>query len=221
MKKSKKVLIILIVIISIVIIGLLTYKLLSNNNKEEVKVIKKIDGYDYSLKENATSVYKDEFEKLDSILSKKNVDYELYAKQVAKLFIIDFYTLDNKLSKNDIGGTEFILGDIKDNFIEQSRSTFYKYVEVKSNNRKQKLPVVSKIESVELENATFDMIRPSKTTTTTTKSKSTKTTVVNKETVDAYKVTISWEYEEDLGYEKEAKMIIIKENNKLYIVEMD
>ena len=220
MKKSKKVLITLIIITILLIIGLLAYKYF-NNDKQEVKVIKKIPGYDYQLKENATSLYKDEFENLDKILSKSNVNYEDYAKQIAKLFIIDFYTLDNKLSKNDIGGTEFIMDDMKDNFIEQARSTFYKYLEVKSKKRKQELPKVSEINDVKLENTTFTITNEySETTTTTAKSKTRTTTAKGRE-VDAYKVTISWDYKEDLDYEKEAKMIIVKEGKKLYIVEMD
>ena len=166
-----------------------------------------------------------EFEKLDKVLSAKNVNYEDYAKEISKLFIIDFYTLSNKLSKNDIGGTQFIKEDMRDNFIDQARSTFYKYVEVKSDKRTQKLPEVSLIDDVKVENTTF-VIKDTKTTTTTTTKrrsyKKTATTTVSGTTVDAYKVTISWAYKEDLGYEKEAKMIIIKDdNNKLYIVEMD
>ena len=163
----------------------------------------------------------EEFEKLDKVLSAKDVNYEDYAKEISKLFIIDFYTLSNKLSKNDIGGTQFIKEDMRDNFIDQARSTFYKYVEVKSDKRTQKLPEVSLIDDVKVENTTF-VIKDTKTTTTTTKRRSYKktvTTTVSGTTVDAYKVTISWDYKEDLGYEKEAKMIIIKDdNNKLYIV---
>ncbi|MBQ9013839.1 MAG: hypothetical protein IJ094_09890 [Bacilli bacterium] len=218
MKKTKKVLITLIVLVILLIIGFLTYNyFFKNNENKEVKVVKEISGYGYSLKENASDLYKDEFDKLDKILSNSNVDYENYAKSVAKLFIIDFYTLDNKLSKNDIGGTEFIKDSMKDNFIDQARSTFYKYLEVKTSKRKQELPKVSKINDVSLENTSF-VIKDIKTTTSSSKKR---VTTSKGTTVDAYKITISWDYEKDLGYEKEAKMIIIKENKKLYIVEMN
>ncbi len=219
MKKSKKILITLIVLVIILIIGFLTYYFFFNNDEQEVKVIKEIPEYGYGLNENETQIYKDEFDNLDKILTKKEVDYEAYAKSIAKLFIIDFYTLDNKLSKNDIGGTDFIKEDMRDNFIEEARSTFYKYLEVKSNNRNQKLPEVSEIKDVSIENTSF-IIKDNNTTTTSSKS-STKTTTSSGTTVDAYKVTISWDYKEDLGYETEANMIIIKEDKKLYIVEMD
>ena len=49
----------------------------------------------------------------------------------------------------------------------------------------------------------------------------TRTTTSSGTVVDAYKVTISWKYKEDYGYEKEANMIIVKQDKKLYIVEMD
>lgn len=201
MKKSRKIIISLIVIILIAIIGLIVYKMVFNNSQEEVKIIKRIKDYDYNLKENETELYKTEFNELDKILSKKNVDYEEYAKSIAKLFIIDFYTLNNKLSKNDIGGTEFIKEDMRDNFIEEARSTFYKYVEV-IDGRTQELPEVSSITDVSVEKTEFKY---------------------SDKTIDenAYKVSISWDYVEDLGYEKEASMIIVKQDKKLYIVEMD
>ena len=36
---------------------------------------------------------------------------------------------------------------------------------------------------------------------------------------DAYEVNMAWDYESDLGYEKEGIITLIKEDNKLYIVE--
>ena len=107
---------------------------------------------------------------------------------------------------------------MRDNFIEEARSTFYKYLEVDSEDRNQDLPIVSEIKDVSIENTTFT-IYDKKSITTTSKYK--KTTTESGTTVDAYKVTISWSYKEDLGYETEANMIIIKEDKKLYIVEMD
>ncbi len=200
--KLKKILIILIILVIIAIIGILVYNFFFKNKEEEVKVIKSIPEYGYDLRENETKLYKDEFEKLDDILSKNDVDYEEYAKEIAKLFIIDFYTLSNKQSKNDIGGTDFIKESMRDNFIEEARSTFYRYLEVESDDRNQDLPEVSEIKSVKIEDTSF---------------------TYSDDTVDdnAYRVTISWDYKEDFGYETEANMIIVKEDKKLYIVEMD
>ena len=200
--KLKKLLIILIILVIIAIIGILVYNFFFKNKEEEVKVIKSIPEYGYDLRENETKLYKDEFEKLDDILSKNDIDYEEYAKEIAKLFIIDFYTLSNKQSKNDIGGTDFIKESMRDNFIEEARSTFYRYIEVLSDNRNQDLPEVSEIKSVKIEDTSF---------------------TYSDDTVDdnAYRVTISWDYKEDFGYETKANMIIVREDKKLYIVEMD
>ena len=87
MKKSKKILITLIIIVILSIIGILLYNYFSKDEPKEVKTIKSIPEYGYELKENETKLYKDEFDNLDKILSKKEVDYEEYAKQIAKLFI--------------------------------------------------------------------------------------------------------------------------------------
>lgn len=218
MKKIKKIILVILILIIIALAAFLLYKKFYNKeDKKEVKVIKTISNYGYNLDENETKIYKDEFNNLDEILSNNNVNYEEYAKSIAKLFIIDFYTLDNKLSKNDIGGTEFIEPTIKDNFIEQARSTFYKYLEVNSNSRNQDLPIVSEIKDIKIENTTFTILDKNDITTAkdVAKTKSLGTTV------NAYKVSISWDYEKDLGYESEANIIIIKEDKKLYIVEMD
>lgn len=200
--KSKKKIAVCLILIVVIIIGVIVYNVLPEKEEEpQVKIIRNIKEYDYSLNDNETELYKEEFDNLYNILDAKEVNYEEYAKSVAKLFIIDFYTLDNKLSKNDIGGSDFIKPIMRDNFIEEARSKFYKYLEVKSKNRTQKLPIVSEIKEVLVENTTF---------------------TYSDKTVDenAYKVTINWEYKEDLGYEKETKMILVKEDKKLYIVEM-
>ena len=201
--KNKKKIVVCLLLIAVIITGVIVYKALPEKEEDEqVKVIRNIKEYDYSLNDNETELYKEEFDNLYNILDSDEVNYDEYAKCVAKLFIIDFYTLDNKLSKNDIGGSDFIKPVMRDNFIEEARSKFYKYLEVKSKNRTQKLPVVSEITEVLVENTTF---------------------TYSDKTVDenAYKVTISWDYKEDLGYEKETKMILVKENKKLYIVEMN
>lgn len=200
--KLKKLLIFLIILVIIAIICILVYNFFFKNDQEEVKVIKSIPEYGYDLRENETKLYKDEFGKLDDILSKDDVDYEAYAKEIAKLFIIDFYTLSNKQSKNDIGGTDFIKESMRDNFIEEARSTFYRYLQVKSDDRNQDLPEVSVIKKVEIEDTSF---------------------TYSDDTVDdnAYRVTISWDYKEDFGYETKANMIVVREDKKLYIVEMD
>lgn len=218
--KKFKIIKILFVIILVALVGfLIYYSFFKDNSKDEVKVIKKIDSYGYGLNDNETELYNKNFDELVKILTSDDVDYEEYAKTISKLFIIDFYTLNNKLSKNDIGGTDFIKESMKDNFIEQARSTFYKYLQVKDDSRNQKLPEVSKINSVEVESTTFEIV-DTNISTTASKSK-TKTTKLKMIEVPAYKVNISWDYKEDLGYQTSAILTLIKEDKKLYIVQME
>ena len=193
---------IIIILVILLILGIIGFIYLNKDEEKSViKVERTIPGYEYTLEENEIEIYKDTFKKLESILDEEEIDKEEYAKCISELFIIDFYTLDNKLSKNDIGGVQFVYPSIKDNFVEKARSTFYKYLEVKEG-RTQSLPVVSEITSVLAEKTLFKV----------------KDTKENKE---AYKVSISWEYEEDLDYEKEAIIYVVEESNKLYIIEMD
>ena len=193
---------IIIILVILLILGIIGFIYLNKDEEKSViKVERTIPGYEYTLEENEIEIYKDTFKKLESILDEEEIDKEEYAKCISELFIIDFYTLDNKLSKNDIGGVQFVYPSIKDNFVEKARSTFYKYLEVKEG-RTQSLPVVSEITSVLAEKTLFKV----------------KDTKENKE---AYKVSISWEYEEDLDYEKEADLYVAEESNKLYIIEMD
>ena len=193
---------IIIILVILLILGIIGFIYLNKDEEKSViKVERTIPGYEYTLEENEIEIYKDTFKKLESILDEEEIDKEEYAKCISELFIIDFYTLDNKLSKNDIGGVQFVYPSIKDNFVEKARSTFYKYLEVKEG-RTQSLPVVSEITSVLAEKTLFKV----------------KDTKENKE---AYKVSISWKYEENLDYEKEADLYVVEESNKLYIIEMD
>ena len=200
--KRKSYTLVIIFLIILLILGIIGFIYLNKDEeKSVVKVERTIPGYEYTLEENEIEIYKDTFKKLESILDEEEIDKEEYAKCISELFIIDFYTLDNKLSKNDIGGVQFVYPSIKDNYVEKARSTFYKYLEVKEN-RTQELPNVSEITNTEVEKTIF-------------KIKDTK------ESKEAYKVSISWEYEEDLDYEKEADLYVVEESNKLYIIEMD
>ncbi|UKI58885.1 MAG: hypothetical protein L6V81_05955 [Clostridium sp.] len=78
---------------------------------------------------------------------KKTIDYNEYAKLISKLFVIDLYTLDNKLASTDIGGLEFLHNGLKDNFKENMGSTLYNFVESNiDGKRTQELPIVKDVE---------------------------------------------------------------------------
>ena len=74
MKKSKKILITLIVLVLLLIIGMLVYMFFFKTDENEVKVIKTISKYGYTLDENETALYKEEFEKLGAEVLVTTVD---------------------------------------------------------------------------------------------------------------------------------------------------
>ena len=110
LKKKVIVLLVLIVILICLVIGLVIY--MKHNEKQDnptdKKVVDKIPEYGYVLESNKSKLYQDLFKKLVDVLKEKEVDEEEYARLISQMAVADFYNLDNKTSKNDIGGTQFI-----------------------------------------------------------------------------------------------------------------
>ena len=204
LKKRAKILIFLITIIVIGIICFLVYKnFFGKNETEGAKVINSIEDYGYTLKDNKNEKYKSMFEELKKVLEKDKVDYDKYAEIISKMFIYDFFSLDDKMAKNDIGGVDFIHPDALSNFLENAESTYYKYVE--SNiygNRNQKLPMVDEVKVGEIKTTEF--------------------AVGDKNVDDAYEIEVEWTYteEEFNDYQSSGKLIIVKDGKKLQIVEL-
>lgn len=200
----KKFLVFLIIMIILVgsLIGVILYLDYGSKKKvTEAKVVDSIEGYDYKLSDKDSNLYKENFKELKKILEKETVDEEEYVKQIAKLFIIDFFTLNNKVTNKDIGGVEFVHKEAVENFKLKAEDTVYKYIE--SNiygDRKQSLPEVNSIDSVNLEtmNVVYKDINDSK----------------------AYKVVVKFSYKEDLGYTKQKLMVFVHEDKVLSLIEM-
>lgn len=198
--KSDTLIIIVFVMIGVLLFGFLGYRVYNDffNKPDAKKEIESIGLYGYSLHDRDSSAYKDTFKELNKALSTNNIDYKNYATLVSKLFIMDLFTLDNKLGSTDIGGLQFIHKDLKENFKENMGDTIYKYVEINiDGKRTQELPVVKEV--------------------TVSNVLETKYTYNNKD-YPAYVVTANWEYEKDLGYQKSMKITFIKDKNILYIV---
>ena len=96
--------------------------------KEPAKIVDQLKDYGYTLNDNATSYYKSLFQELKKNLESESKDEEAYAKLVAQLFITDFFTLENKVSKNDIGGMQFIYDTAFDTLEKMAREWIYHYV---------------------------------------------------------------------------------------------
>ena len=205
MKKIKldTIITILFVLLGIAIFSYIGYVIYNDFFKkvEEDVVIKNLELYGYSLQESDTELYKTEFDNLSNTLNKETIDFEEYAICISKLYVIDFYTLSNKVSNTDIGGLEFIYPELKDNFKLKAKDTIYKYVEVNYNGkREQKLPEVSEVNVEEVTESKYK---------------------IGEEEFDSYVVKTRWQYIEDLGYQTSAKLTIIKDSSKLYIVESE
>ena len=201
MSKKKKIILIIIVILILAISSVIIYKVIKEEPKK-AKVVEKLDsieGYDYHLEDRDTKLYKNEFEQLKENLESSDIDYEEYAKSVAKMFIIDLYTIDNKVNKYDIGGDEFVVESAKESYRLNVKDTLYKYIDDNSyDDRTQDLPIVSEIVVDEIEEDKYEL---------------------NEEKYDSYLVKLSWDYEEDLDYDDNAMIILIKNKDKLLVVE--
>ena len=189
--KIKKIIrIIMLVVIALIAIYAIFVAIPSKKNKEEG--IENINNK-YILYKRDSSLYKENFEKLRTILETSPVDNKEYAETIVKLFVIDFYTLDNKDENTDIGGLQYVHSNLKDNLVLNASSTMYKYIKTT-----KELPKVKSITSVDTRETTYK---------------------INDKDYSAYAITINWEYDKDLGYEKQGTFIVVNDNGDLSIVE--
>ena len=194
-KKSirRAVIIILIVLLvgALAFGGYIAYKKFSETKTvKEKEIINKIDGYGYYLEEGTPKVYEDLYNELTKVLNQEEIDEESYAKLIAQMLVFDFYNLNSKMSKNDVGGTQFVLESYRNNFVLQASETVYKYIEHNVyGNRKQKLPQVSSVEVSDISTNGYkynDIIDES-----------------------AYIIKVNVSYEEDLGYPSEVVVKLV------------
>ena len=189
--KIKKIIrIIMLVVVALIAIYAIFVAIPSKKNKDEG--IENINNK-YILYKRDSSLYKENFEKLRTILETSPVDNKEYAETIVKLFVIDFYTLDNKNDNTDIGGLQYVHSNLKDNLVLNASSTMYKYIKTT-----KELPKVKSITSVDSRETTYK---------------------INDNDYSAYAITINWEYDKDLGYEKQGTFIVVNDNGNLSIVE--
>lgn len=200
MRKKYKLTLIIIAIL-IIMVAFITFFILFNGKKEveKINVVDSIDEYGYTLDDRDSKLMKEIYEELKNILIKDEINYEEYAKTISKLFVIDLFTMNNKINKYDVGSTEYVYTENVDNFKLNVEDTIYKSIINNSNGkRKQELPCVSSVNIESITEEEFEM---------------------NENMVDAYVIKINWKYEKDLGYDDYATIKLIKEDNKLYVVE--
>lgn len=201
MKKKYKYPLLLLILVIIIIVGLILFKLFfaKDEVKNNVKVIDSIVDFSYTLDERDTKLMKDTYEELKNILKEREIDYDEYAKVLAKLFVIDLFTMDNKINKYDVACLEYVYPDNLENFKTNVEDTIYKLMEDNTyGKRTEKLSIVNNVEITNEKESTFK---------------------INEEEVPSYVVTLNWTYDKDLGYDKNATITMIKKDKKLYVVE--
>ena len=129
-KKAKLTIIGVALILIIALAAVIVINFMPKKEKvKEIKVLKSIDEYGYELKDNKTKKYKEMFKELEDILREDEVNQEEYAKKVAEMFVYDFYSLEDKVAKTDVGGVDFVHPDALDNYLLNAEDTYYKYIE--------------------------------------------------------------------------------------------
>jgi hypothetical protein len=201
MNKIKKTLILVMVIL---VLALLCYFLLLGDKENDIKKIEVVDSiseFGYELHDNEITLYKNTFEELKRVLNVKPIDYNKYGELISKLYAIDFYTLDNKVTNHDIGGTDFWHPGYVEVFRTKAKDTVYKYVQ--SNvykDRDQELPIVKSVEMTNISSIEFDFdeVKDEK----------------------AIIIDLNINYEKDLGYPDKVTVTLVHDGKKLYIVEV-
>ena len=208
MKPITKILLLLIVI-AILVGGFFVWKnfIKPMSNKSKVVDSIKNDDVDYVVSDSDTKLFKDNFNELKKVLNAKEVDNKKYAETITKLFVIDFFTLSNKTSKNDVGGVQFVYGNYKKDFIDGARDTLYKQVHstVTDDKSNSDLPTVVKVKIDDI-----DEISPA----------SMFSGLGFTEDQVGYMVNISWEYKNKDNFQNNATIIVVPDGKKLSIGRM-
>lgn len=202
MRKKYKVGLIVISVLLVGVISLGVLRIFYNDEEEKrevnvTSVISNISDYGYTLDDRDTDYMKEVFHELENVLEAEEVDYHAYAEDLAKLFVIDFYTLDNKINKYDVGSLEYILSSSVESFRLKAQDTIYRdVIDNTYRDRIQDLPEITNVEIVNIEDTTFTL---------------------HDEEVDAIKVEMNYEYKENLGYDTQGTIYFIRNDFKLEV----
>ena len=195
--KLKGILITLIVLLLIAGGAFAVWKfVLNKEEKKPVQEIVELDNlkdYGYALTDKDSEYFKSEFEVLKKIVNSEELNMEEYTSQVAKMFVIDLYTMSTKVNKMDIGGAEYFHESKKQMFEQKVIDTLYhSLLDNTYGDRKQELPEVSSVEVLSNTPGTYKL---------------------GKTEVNAYIITMNISYVTDMGYDKEATVIVCQEGD--------
>lgn len=201
-KRSKiKTLFVWLLIIALIAgAGFALWKFVINkeDEKKPVQVAVELDNlkdYGYALTDRDSKYFKSEFDVLKGIVNTEEVNMEQYTSQVAKMFVIDLYTMNSKVNKYDIGGVEYFHVNKKDMYEQKVLDTLYNsLLDNTYGDRTQDLPEVSNVEVVSNTEGTYKL---------------------GKTDVKAYIVKLKISYVTDMGYDNEATITICQEGESV------
>lgn len=198
---KKKVLIILLSLLFIYCIGGVIYSLLiTDKSRKDDKVVSIIEVSDYKIDEKKVSnLYKQEFEILKNNLESSQIDYNEYAKSIAKLYIIDLYSLNDKLNKYDVTSSQYVYNNSQENFELKVSETLYKYLE--DNNDGEREQVLASVTEVNIQSIEESLY------------------AIDSNEYKGYNIVINWNYDKELGYDTSAVLTLINVDNKISVFE--
>ena len=202
MRRRYKVGLIVISVLLVGVIALGVFKIFHSSEEKKTdvnvtSVISNIADYGYTLDDRDSNYMKEVFHELEDILNVPEVDYHAYAEALAKLFVIDFYTLNNKVNKYDVGSLEYILSSRVDTFRQKAQDTIYRDIlDNTYRDRVQDLPEITNVTILNIEDTTYTL---------------------NEDEVSAIKVEMTYEYKEDLGYDTEGTIYFVRDAQKLEV----
>ena len=204
MNKKYKIPLMIIFVLILFCAGLLIYKKFFYRNNDIKKptvnasIVDNMDNYGYSLDDRDSKVFKEKYYELKEVLDSEKIDYKLYAEKISELFVIDLFTISNKVNKYDVGGIDYLYESEKEMFKNKIMDTLYEHVEDNSyDSRNQKLPVVSSTSINDIKETEYE---------------------IDEKVLEAYEIYIDISYEENMGYDEEAIITVVNDSDKMYIV---
>lgn len=112
-----------LLVISIVLTVSSVFSLFGNSVSSQKQTFD-IEEYDYHLRSNATELQKELFKELDGLIEEGADDLSI-AECVAKNYVADTYTWDNKKGQWDIGGIYYVYSPHKISIYHELKDKFY------------------------------------------------------------------------------------------------
>lgn len=177
---------------------IIVYTRLKNSSDTPVNVATvkdTIEKYGYTLNDDATAYYQQEFDNLKEMSNDSSKTDEDIASQVAKLFVIDLYSINYKVNKYEVTSAQYFYSDKQDMHTQKVIDKLYNLVEDNAyNDRKQKLPEVTNVSVNNVTKSTYKL---------------------SDDTKDSYIIDLGITYKEDMGYDTESIVTMVKDTNNI------